>query len=116
MSTGGISFAAAVHAVEVATITLTISSGVAAVAVLCLVLLDNYRQRNTWTKLSWRRRTPVYLAVSVFLSQAALAVREFLEMGSIVSDASNKGASGECIIANQVSWWGMTEYTCQSDI
>ena len=79
MSTVDISPDTALRAVEVAAITLTLFNAVAAAIVLLLVYIDNYRQRKSWLKISWERRTPLYIAICILISHVIFTIREFLK-------------------------------------
>ena len=107
MSTVDISPDAAVHAVEVAAIILTVVNAVAASIVLLLVCVDNHRQQKSWWRLSWERRTPFYLATSIVISHIVFATREILEMTPTTSNTVGDGVPQICIAANESSWWGM---------
>ena len=107
MSTVGISPDAAVHTVEVAAIILTVFNAVTAAIVLLLVCVDNYHQRKSWWRLSWERRTPFYLAISILISHIVFAIRETLEMTPVTSNDVGDGVPQICIAANESSWWGM---------
>jgi hypothetical protein len=102
------SFSSAIHAVEIAATTLTLFNIFAAGLVLALVLLDNHRQWKSWWRLSWERRMPCYLAISVILSNTVFAVREFLEMGSFVPGRATIPTSPSCVALNESNWWGMS--------
>jgi len=105
MSTVDIPGDDAVHALEIASIGMTLVNALSAAMVVLLVSLDNYRHRKSWWNLSWERRVPFYLGLSVFLSHIVFTTREFLEFDSVNSDA-NSGTDA-CIAANESSWWGM---------
>lgn len=102
---------AALRAVEVSAVVLTVFNAIAGGIVLLLVLLDNHRQRKSWLKLSWERRTPFYLAISVVISHAIFIMREALEMGSVASLATGRMLEvvpPECTVENEISWWGIS--------
>jgi hypothetical protein len=104
------SVASAIHAVEVAAITLTIFNVFAAGLALAIVLLDNHRQWGSWWRLSWEKRMPFYLAIAVIFSHIVFITREFVEMGSFVprsTETSTTPTSQTCIALNESSWWGM---------
>jgi hypothetical protein len=104
------SVASAIHAVEVAAITLTIFNVFAAGLALAIVLLDNHRQWGSWWRLSWEKRMPFYLAIAVIFSHIVFITREFVEMGSFVprsTETSTTPISQTCIALNESSWWGM---------
>ena len=106
MSAVDISRDDAAHALEVASVGITLLNALSAAIVVLLVLVDNFRlHRKSWWKLSWERRVPFYLGLSVLLSHIVFATREFIEFGSVNSTA-NSGTDG-CIAANESSWWGM---------
>ena len=110
MSTVDISPDAAVHAVEVAVMILTMFNAVAAGIVLLLVFVDNYRQQKSWWRLSWEHRTPFYLAISILISHVVFAIREILEMTPADSNTVVDGLQlvpQKCIVANKSSWWGI---------
>src|SRR5579871_310932 len=105
-----ISYSAALNGLEISAITLTIFNGVAAGLVVTVALFDNYQQRKTLLSISWERRTPLYLGITILLAQIVFAARELLEIGSLVpttADHAQAVISGECLAANQASWWGM---------
>lgn len=106
MSTADISPDAAVHAVEVAAIILTVFNAIAAAIVLLLVCIDNYHQQKSWWRLSWEKRTPFYLAISILISHVVFAIREILEMTPITPDTVGDGVPQICIAVNEISWWG----------
>ena len=106
MSAVDISGDDAVRALEVASVGISLLNAFSATIVVLLVLVDNFRlHRKSWWKLSWERRVPFYLGLSVLLSHIVFATREFIESGSVNSTA-NSGTDG-CIAANESSWWGM---------
>ena len=107
MSTVDISPDAAVQALEVAAIILTVFNAVAGAIVLLLVCIDNYRQQKSWWRLSWERRTPFYLSISILTSNIVFVIREIREMTPITSNTVGDGVPQLCIAANQSSWWGM---------
>ena len=103
-----VSYDAAIHAVEIAAITLTTFNGVAAGLVLLLVLLDNYRHRKSWLRISHERRVPFYLSIAILSSHIVFAVREFSQLGMgipTLGDATSN--SPNCTALNESSWWGM---------
>lgn len=105
----------AVHAVEVAAITLTVFNAVAAGIVVLFVLLDNHRQQKSWLKISCERRTPLYLAISLLISHIVFTTREFLETGSVnpqTSGDSLETIPEACVAANESSWWGISHSQC----
>ena len=110
MSTSPISYDSALYGLEISAITLTIFNGIAAGLVIIVLLYDNLQQRKNWLSISWERRTPLYLAISILLSQIVFATREFLEIGSLIPSSSGdtQGAiSEQCIAANEATWWGI---------
>ena len=103
-----VSYDAAIHAVEIAAITLTTFNGFAAGLVLLLVLLDNYRQRKSWLRISFERRVPFYLSVAILGSHVVFAVREFSQLGSgIPTSGAATITSPKCAALNEISWWGI---------
>jgi hypothetical protein len=111
MSTVDISYDTALRAVEVAAITLTLFNAVAAGTVIFLVIHDNYRQRKSWLKISWERRTPLYTAICILISHVMFTIREFIEIGSVNSQQSGDSVeivSEACVAANESSWWGIS--------
>jgi hypothetical protein len=105
------SAASAIHAVEIAATTLTLFNVFAAGLTAAILLLDNHRQWASWWKLSWERRMPFYLAVSVILSHTVFATREFVEMGSFIPGSTGTSATyvtPTCVALNESSWWGMS--------
>ena len=110
MSTVDLSRDAAVQGVEVAAIGLTLFNAVAAGLVVLLVLVDTYRQRKSWLRISWERRTPLFLGISIIFSHIVFSTREILEYDSVISQ-STENAIGEtlqrCVTANESSWWGL---------
>ena len=103
-----ISYEAAIRAVEIAAITLTTFNGVSAGLVLLMVLLDNYRHRKSWLRISYDRRVPFYLSIAILGSYIVFAVREFSQLGSgIPTPGGAKGPSPNCAALNESSWWGM---------
>jgi hypothetical protein len=110
MSSVVISYEAAVHAVEIAAITLTIFNALTAGLTLFFTLRDNYHQQRSWWRLSWDRRLPVYLACSILVSNVVFVAREFLEMGAILPSTSGNSqavTSQNCVAMNEISWWGI---------
>jgi hypothetical protein len=103
MSAVVISYDDAVHAIEIAAVSLTLFNAFAAGLVVALAVRDNIVQEKTWA-LIWERRLPVYLAVSILLSHAVFSAREFFEFGAIVS--SESVTSPGCVAVNELSWWG----------
>ena len=102
-----ISYEAAIRAVEIAAITLTTFNGVSAALVLLLVLLDNYRHRKSWLRISYDRRVPFYLSIAILGSYIVFAVREFSQLGSgIPTPGDAKSPSPSCVALNESSWWG----------
>jgi hypothetical protein len=102
----GISYDAAVHAVEIAAISLTVFNGVAAGLVILLSLVDNYRHTRSWSRISIERRAPLYLAVCILVSHVVFAVREFLELGSGIPVSGEAGTSSQlCTATSESSWW-----------
>jgi hypothetical protein len=103
----GISYDAAVHAVEIAAISLTIFNGFAAGLVIILTLVDNYRHQKSWSRISIERRAPLYLAVCILFSHVVFAVREFLQLGSGIPVSGEAGTSSQlCTATSESSWWG----------
>jgi hypothetical protein len=97
------------HVVEVAVLTLTVCNGAAAGLVFLLSLVDNYRLRRSWLKVSNERRLPIYLSLSILLSSLVFVLREDLNMGSgipFISTQLNE-ASQSCAALHQSTWWGM---------
>jgi hypothetical protein len=92
--------------VEVAAIIITLINGLAAATVGILALFDNYRLTKSW-EISWERRAPIYLGLSILLSHVVFAAREFLEYGSV--NTSGTSDTSGCIAANESSWWGMID-------
>jgi|SRR5277367_3214750 hypothetical protein len=105
MSTLDISGHDAVRAVEIASIGITLLNALAASTVVLLVSIDNFRDRKSWWNLSWERRVPLYLGLSVLISHIVFVTREFLEFDLVNSGQSS--ATDVCIAANESSWWGM---------
>jgi len=95
----------AVHALEITSIGLTMINALSSASVVLLVLFDNIRHRQSWWKLSWERRVPFYLGLSVLLSHIIFATREFLEFNSV--NATAESTTNGCIAANEGSWWGV---------
>ena len=116
MSTVDISPDAAIHAVEVAAIILTVFNAVAAAIVILLVCVDNYHQRKSWWRLSWERRTPFYLAISILISHVVFAIRETLEMTSVTSNTVGDGVPQICIAANESQLVGYVLLTIELKI
>ena len=103
-----VSYDAAIHAVEISAITLTTFNGFAAALVLLLVVLDNFRYRKSWLKISYERRVPFYLSIAILSSQIVFAVREFSQLGSGIPTLGDaKGNSTNCAALNESTWWGM---------
>lgn len=103
-----VSYNAAEHAVEVAAITVTTFNSFAAVLVLLLVLVDNYRHRKSWWRISRERRVPFYLSIAILCGHIVFAVREFSQLGSgipLLGDA--KSNSPDCTALNESTWWGI---------
>jgi hypothetical protein len=93
----------AVHALEVAVITLTSFNAIAAAIVLVLVFLDNKSQRTKGRSLARELRLPCYLAVAIVISQILYLVREAMEFGAV-----NSKKAPSCRAINESSWWGKT--------
>jgi hypothetical protein len=112
-----LSYDGAIHALEIAAITLTVLNGVAAGLVLILALLDNYNIRKSWTNISYERRLPIYLASAILLGQVEFTVREILQMGSVIPLVSNDAGppSQTCIAVNEASWWGTSLYESSNE-
>lgn len=103
-----VSYDAAIHAVEIAAITLTTFNGFAAGLVLLLVLLDNFRQRKSWLRISYERRVPFSLSIAILSSHVVFAVREFSQLGSGIPTIGDvKSGSPSCAALNESSWWGI---------
>lgn len=103
----GISYDAAVHAVEIAAISLTTFNGFAAGLVVILALVDNYRHQKSWSKISIETRAPLYLAVCILFSHIVFAVRESRQLGSGIPIPGDAGSFSQfCIATNESSWWG----------
>ena len=95
----------AVQAIEIASVGLTLINGLSSALVVSLVLFDNRRHRQSWWNISWERRVPFYLGLSVLLSHIVFATRELLEFNSV--NATSGSAINGCIAANESSWWGI---------
>lgn len=93
----------AVHALEVAAITLTSFNAIAAAIILVLVCLDNRSQRAKGRSLARELRLPCYLAVAIVISQILYLAREAMEF-----DAVNNKEAPSCRAMNEGSWWGTT--------
>ena len=91
----------AVHALEVAVITLTSFNAIAAAIVLVLVCLDNRAQRTRNRGLARELRLPCLLAGAVLLSQILFLIRESIEFGAV-----NSTDAPSCRAMNEISWWG----------
>jgi Na+-transporting NADH:ubiquinone oxidoreductase subunit NqrE len=103
----GISYEAAVHAVEIAAISLTTFNGFAAGLVVILALVDNYRHQKSWSKISIETRAPLYLAICILFSHIVFAVRESRQLGSGIPISEDAGTSSQlCITTTETSWWG----------
>lgn len=103
-----VQYSAAEHAVEIAAITLTTFNSFAAVLVLLLVLVDNYRHQKSWWRISYDRRVPFYLSIAILCSHVVFAVREFSQLGSGIpnlGDATRN--SPNCTALNESTWWGI---------
>ena len=99
----------ATQGVESWVITITSFNLVSAVLVSCLVLLDNRHTGVSLWKLQPEGRTPMYLAVSIFVSNIIFCVREAEAM--IVLRPGPNGETGSlntpsCAAFNESSWWG----------
>ena len=103
----GISYDAAVHAVEIAAISLTVFNGFAAGFVTILALVDNYRHQRSWSRISIERRAPLCLAICILFSHVVFAAREFQHLGSGIPVSDEAGTSSQsCIATSESSWWG----------
>jgi len=99
------------HAVEIAAITLTTFNFVAAALVLLLVIGDNYRNRKSWWRISYERRVPFYLSLTILCNHVVFAVREFSQLGSgIPSLGAAKRDSPDCTTLNEFTWWGIQRH------
>jgi hypothetical protein len=110
MSTVDVSRETAVRGIEVAAIGLTLFNAVAAGLVVLLVLLDTHRQRKSWLRISWERRTPLFLGISIIISHVVFSAREFLEYSSVNSQSTEDAigaALQRCVAANESTWWGV---------
>ena len=99
----------ATQGVETWVITITSFNLLSAVLVSCLVLLDNRHTGASRWKLRPECRTPIYLAVSIFVSNVIFCVREV--EGIIVSRPVPNGETmspimPSCAAFNEGSWWG----------
>jgi len=99
----------ATQGVETWVITITSFNLFSAALVSCLVLLDNRHTGVSRWKLQPERRTPIYLAVSIFISNVIFCVRG--AEGMIVLRPGANGETGSLIMAgcagfNEGSWWG----------
>jgi len=119
MPTLSISYEAALRGIEIAAITLAVFDTIAAGLVILFILLDSNRQRRVWLEIPWERRAPIYLAISVLVSHVVFMTRECLEIGALdplaFGDASGD-LSQNCIVINQLSWWGISAFSRNSSL
>ena len=99
----------ATQGLEIWVITITSFNLLAALLVSCLVLRDNRHTGMSRWKLLPERRTPIYLAVSIFVSNVIFCVRE--AEGMIALKPAPNGETGSlimpsCAAFNEGSWWG----------
>jgi hypothetical protein len=90
----------------VGAITLTLLNILAAGVVICLGFLDNRHSGKKTLNLRPERRTPVYLAIAIFLSNLLFCVREIKEMQGMDNGEVEVQGTSDCIAVNQVTWWG----------
>jgi len=95
----------AVHAIEIASIGITLINALSSAVLVLLVLFDNVRHQKSWWNISWERRVPFYLGLSVLFSHVVFATREFLEFNSV--NATDGNATNGCVATNESSWWGI---------
>jgi len=99
----------ATQGLEIWVITITSFNLLAALLVSCLVLRDNRHTGMSRWKLLPERRTPIYLAVSIFVSNVIFCVREAEGMIALRPAPNGETESGimpSCAAFNEGSWWG----------
>lgn len=100
----------------VGAITLTLLNLLAAGVVICFGFLDNrHSGKKTWN-LRPERRTPVYLAIAIFLCNLLFCVREVKELQEMDGAEEVQGRS-TCVALNQITWWGIrSSFYLQADV
>src|SRR5271168_109870 len=107
MSSIDISYQSAVHAIEIAVLTLTSFNTFAAGLVLVFVVLDNHRYGKRWLGISRERRAPFFSSIAIVLSQVVFLTREGMEMGSVDLSTTELNSISRCSALNQLSWYGV---------
>jgi len=94
-------------ALKVWILSLTSFNLLSAAFVVLLVFLDSRQSGRGSLNVPTERRTPFYLAISIFAANVIFCIREVGEINTLSSDKATDTLAFDCTVYNELSWLGI---------